>query len=56
MALEKLSIEGVNSDTDPNDRIATIVMRTAVRDREQLGRVLQRLSAVPNVLRAQRVT
>jgi GTP pyrophosphokinase len=55
MALEKLSIEGVNSDTDPNDRIATIVMRTAVRDHEQLGRVLQRLSAVPNVLRAQRV-
>jgi GTP pyrophosphokinase len=55
MALEKLSIDGVNSDTDPNDRIATIVMRTAVRDHEQLGRVLQRLSAVPNVLRAQRL-
>ncbi|HEY6452509.1 MAG TPA: bifunctional (p)ppGpp synthetase/guanosine-3',5'-bis(diphosphate) 3'-pyrophosphohydrolase [Steroidobacteraceae bacterium] len=56
MALEKLSIQGVNSDTDPNDRIATIVMRTAVRDHEQLSRVLQRLSAVPNVLRAQRLT
>ncbi|HEY2417712.1 MAG TPA: bifunctional (p)ppGpp synthetase/guanosine-3',5'-bis(diphosphate) 3'-pyrophosphohydrolase [Steroidobacteraceae bacterium] len=56
MALEKLSIEGVNSDTDPHDRIATIVMRTAVRDHEQLGRVLQRLGAVPNVLRAQRLT
>ncbi len=56
LALEKLSIDGVNSDTDPNDRIATIVMRTAVRDHEQLGRVLQRLGAVPNVLRAQRVT
>jgi GTP pyrophosphokinase len=55
MALEKLSIDGVNSDTDPNDRIATIVMRTAVRDHEQLGRVLQRLGAVPNVLRAQRL-
>ena len=55
MALEKLSIEGVNSDTDPTDRIATIVMRTAVRDHAQLGRVLQRLSAVPNVLRAERV-
>jgi len=55
MALEKLSIEGVNSDTDPNDRIATIVMRTAVRDHEQLGRVLQRLGAVPNVLSAQRL-
>ena len=55
MALERLSIDGVNSDTDPDDRIATIVMRTAVRDREQLGRVLQRLSAVPNVLRALRL-
>ncbi|HXR19634.1 MAG TPA: bifunctional (p)ppGpp synthetase/guanosine-3',5'-bis(diphosphate) 3'-pyrophosphohydrolase [Steroidobacteraceae bacterium] len=54
-ALEKLSIEGVNSDTDPNDRIATIVMRTAVRDHEQLGRVLQRLGGVPNVLRVQRL-
>jgi GTP pyrophosphokinase len=55
MALEKLSIEDVNSDTDPNDRIATIVMRTAVRDHEQLGRLLLRLSAVPNVLRALRL-
>jgi GTP pyrophosphokinase len=56
MALEKLSIEGVNSDTDPNDRIATILMRTAVRNTEQLARVLARLSAVPNVLNAQRVS
>jgi GTP pyrophosphokinase len=55
MALEHLSIDGVNSDTDPSDRIATIVMRTAVRDSEQLGRLLQRLSAVPNVLRALRL-
>jgi GTP pyrophosphokinase len=55
MALERLSIDGVNSDTDPSDRIATIVMRTSVRDSEQLGRVLQRLSAVPNVLRALRL-
>jgi len=54
MALERLSIEGVNSDTDPDDRVATIVMRTAVRDIEQLARVLQRLASVPNVLRAQR--
>lgn len=54
MALEKLSIDGVNSNTDPDDRIATIVMRTAVRDSEQLNRVLHRLGAVPNVLRALR--
>ena len=55
LALEKLSIEGVNSNTDPEDRIATIVMRTAVRDSDQLSRVLSRLSAVPNVLSAQRL-
>jgi GTP pyrophosphokinase len=55
MALEKLSIDGVNSNTDPADRIATIVMRTAVRDSGQLERVLQRLGAVPNVLSAQRL-
>jgi GTP pyrophosphokinase len=54
MAVEKLSIDGVNSDTDPDDRIATIVMRTAVRDIDQLARVLARLNGVPNVLKAQR--
>ena len=37
MAFEQLSIEGVNSNTDPQDRVATIVMRTAVRDSDQLG-------------------
>ena len=56
MAMEHLSIDGVNSSTDPKDRIATIVMRTAVRDSEQLRQVLQRLSAVANVLKAERVT
>ncbi len=55
MAHEQLSLDGVNSDTDPADRIATIVMRTSVRDHGQLGRVLQRLGAVPNVLRAERL-
>jgi GTP pyrophosphokinase len=54
LAAEKMSIEGVNSNTDPADRIATIEMRTAVHDAAQLARVLKRLKAVPNVLRAQR--
>jgi len=54
--MERLSIEGVNSNTDPNDRIATIVMRTAVRDTEQLRQVLARLARVPNVFKAVRVT
>jgi GTP pyrophosphokinase len=56
MAMERLSIEGVNSNTDPKDRIATIVMRTAVRDTEQLRQVLERLASVPNVLKAERAT
>jgi GTP pyrophosphokinase len=55
MAMEHLSIDGVNSNTDPQDRIATIVMRTAVRDTEQLRLVLRRLASVANVLRAERV-
>jgi GTP pyrophosphokinase len=54
LAAEQLSIDGVNSNTDPADRIATIVMRTAVRDSAQLHRVLRQLKSVPNVLRAAR--
>jgi GTP pyrophosphokinase len=55
LALEHLSIEGVNSNTDPDDRIATIELRTAVHDARQLARVLKQLKGVANVLRAQRV-
>ncbi len=55
MAQERLSIEGVNSNTDPADRVATIVMRTAVRDAAQLRQVLKKLAGVNSVLRAQRV-
>ncbi len=54
LAVEKMSIEGVNSNTDPDDRIATIEMRTAVRNAAQLTRVLKRLKGVANVLRAER--
>ncbi len=54
MAQERLSIDGVHSSTDPADRVATIHMRTAVRDAAQLRQVLKRLSAVANVLRAVR--
>jgi GTP pyrophosphokinase len=53
-AQERLSIEGVNSNTDAADRIATILMRTAVRDLAQLRQVLKRLRGVPSVLRAER--
>ena len=56
MAQERLSIEGVNSSTDPADRVATIIMRTAVRDAAQLRQVLKKLAGVNSVLRAQRVS
>jgi GTP pyrophosphokinase len=56
MAQERLSIEGVNSSTDPADRVATIVMRTAVRDAAQLRQVLKKLAGVNSVLRALRVS
>jgi GTP pyrophosphokinase len=56
MAQERLSIEGVNSSTDPADRVATIVMRTAVRDTAQLRQVLNKLAGVNSVLRAQRLS
>jgi GTP pyrophosphokinase len=55
LAVEHLSIEGVNSNTDPRDRIATITLRTAVADVAQLNRLLKRLKSVPNVLRTARV-
>jgi GTP pyrophosphokinase len=55
LALEHLGIDGVNSNTDPNDRIATITLRTAVADAAQLARLLKRLKSVPDVLRAVRV-
>ena len=54
MAQERLSIDGVNSNTDPADRVATIVMRTAVRDAGQLRQVLKKLAGVNSVLRAVR--
>ena len=54
MAQERLSIDGVNSNTDPADRVATIVMRTAVRDAAQLRQVLKKLAGVNSVLRAVR--
>jgi GTP pyrophosphokinase len=55
LAQAHMSIDGVNSDTDPNDRIATIVIRTAVRDQTQLNLIVKQLGVVPGVLRAQRL-
>ncbi len=55
IALEHLSIEEMNTITDQATAIAHFTTRLAVRDLEQLARVLRRLSSVPNVISARRL-
>ena len=54
VALERLSIESMNTRTDPETAIAYLSVNLAVNDLEQLSRVLRRLAAVPNVIHARR--
>ena len=55
MALEQLSIEELTTTTDRKAGTALVTTKLAVRDLEQLARVLRRLSSVPNVISARRV-
>jgi GTP pyrophosphokinase len=55
MALEHLSIEEMTTTTDRQAGTAHVTVKLAVRDLEQLARVLRRLSSVPNVISARRV-
>jgi GTP pyrophosphokinase len=55
VAQEKISIEGMNTATDPDTAIARMVLRLSVRDNDQLAHLLTRLSRVPNVFDARRV-
>jgi GTP pyrophosphokinase len=55
IALEHLSIEEMNTSTDKATAVAHFTTKLAVRDLEQLARVLRRLTTVPNVIYARRV-
>jgi GTP pyrophosphokinase len=55
MALEHLSIEEMTTTTDRKAGTAHVTVKLAVRDLEQLARVLRRLASVPNVISARRV-
>ncbi len=55
LAVEQLSIEELTTTTDKASGTAHLTVSFAVRDLEQLARVLRRLSAVPNVIHARRV-
>nr|PZN67569.1 MAG: GTP diphosphokinase [Pseudomonadota bacterium] len=54
IAEERLSIEGVTSDTDPRDRIARFEVRLTVRDASELARLQRRLARIPNVFKVRR--
>jgi GTP pyrophosphokinase len=54
LALERLSIDSVNSRTDHSSGIAYFAVTVAVHDLAQLARVLRRLAGVPNVMDARR--
>jgi GTP pyrophosphokinase len=54
IAEEKLSIEGVSSDTDPQDRIARFVVRLAVPNDGALTKLVKRLLRIPNVFKVRR--
>jgi GTP pyrophosphokinase len=55
MAVEHLSIDALNTVTDHDNGTAHMTVRLAVKDLEQLARVLRRLAGVPNVISARRV-
>jgi GTP pyrophosphokinase len=54
IAEEKVSIEGVTSNTDPHDRVARFEVRLTVRDAPELARLQRRLGRIPNVIRVRR--
>jgi GTP pyrophosphokinase len=54
LAVERLSIDAVTSRTDHDSGMAYFTLAVAIDDLEQLGRVLRRLGAVPNVIEARR--
>ena len=54
IAAEHISIDGVSSHTDPDDRIARFEVRLTVRDAGELARLQRRLARVANVFKVSR--
>jgi GTP pyrophosphokinase len=54
IAEEHVSIEGVTSNTDPDDRIARFEVRLTVRDAAELAKLQRRLARIPNVFKVRR--
>ncbi len=56
LAYERLSIEAMTTTTDRNAGTARLLVTVSISDLEQLTRVLNRLTAVPNVIHARRMS
>ena len=54
IAEDRLSIEGVSSNTDPKDRIARFEVRLTVHNVDELTRLQRRLGRIPNVFKVRR--
>jgi len=54
LAVERLSIDAASTRTDHDTGVAHFALTVAVRDLEQLARVLRRLAGVANVIEARR--
>jgi GTP pyrophosphokinase len=55
LAVERLSIEAMTTTTDRGAGTAHVLVTVAVGDLDQLGRILRRLTSVPNVIHARRI-
>lgn len=49
MANERLNITAVNTKTDKNDNLAKMLVTVDIRRLEQLGRVMDKISQLPNI-------
>ena len=54
LADEKISIQQMNTTTNPRENTADVTLRVGVRGLDELSRVLGRISGLPNVVRARR--
>ncbi|MEO8315074.1 MAG: HD domain-containing protein [Pseudomonadota bacterium] len=54
IAEEQVSIEGVSSHTDPDDRIARFEVRLNIRDAPELAKLQRKLARIPNVYKVRR--
>jgi GTP pyrophosphokinase len=54
LADEKISIQQMSTTTNAREHTADVALRVGVHGLEELGRVLSRISALPNVVRARR--